>query len=184
MLSDPFSPLIVDSFLQFFQPYRFAGRYIGLDPFILHATTITAPSGSSASGSSQSQKRTHSEMSDDDEDDACNCSRCRHTPDLTHDESSSDDDSEDSYTEVLPDGELYVAPYIPPAVKRRASKLDAAEGEQKKKDDYLLSYTQETSAKPEEVLARLKEEDRERERLARPVLNDMCTATRKRARRS
>ncbi|KAJ8078186.1 hypothetical protein PM082_000392 [Marasmius tenuissimus] len=125
-----------------------------------------------------SPKRSHSEISGDDSEEdeqSCDCSHCS-KPALDADCSSAEE-SEDE------DEEQQEQPNVPRNVGEWALHVIPTPGDvlgtsERGEDD------EEASSKVDEVLSRLEEENQRRLQLAKPILADRCTATRKRIRRS
>ncbi|KAL0070042.1 hypothetical protein AAF712_002939 [Marasmius tenuissimus] len=124
-----------------------------------------------------SPKRNHSEISSDPEEDeeSCDCSHCS-KPALDADCSSVEEsEDEDEEQQEQPNVPRNVSEWVLRVVPTSGDVLGTSE---RGEDD------EEISSKVDGVFSRLEEENQRRLQLAKPILADRCTATRKRIRRS
>ncbi|KAK1221271.1 hypothetical protein PQX77_015931 [Marasmius sp. AFHP31] len=120
-----------------------------------------------------SPKRSHSETSSDESEDSCDCSHCSR-PALDADCSSAEEEEEEEEQEEQPNVPQGIAEW---AIHVMPTPEDTLGTSERVEDDT------EISSKVDEVLSRLEEENQRRLQLAKPILADRCTATRKRIRR-
>ncbi|KAJ8078172.1 hypothetical protein PM082_000378 [Marasmius tenuissimus] len=120
-----------------------------------------------------SPKRSHSKISSDEDEESCDCSHCSR-PALDADCSSAEESEEEEEQEEQPNVPRGVAEWALHVIPTPEDDLGTSE---RGEDD------KELSSKVDEVLSRLEEENQRRLQLAKPILADRCTATRKRARR-
>ncbi|KAL0070028.1 hypothetical protein AAF712_002925 [Marasmius tenuissimus] len=121
-----------------------------------------------------SPKRSYSQSSSDEDEETCECSHCSR-PALDSECLSAEEMEEEEEQDHQPNVPQDVTEW---ALHVLPTSQDALDSNDTRKDDG------EISSRFDEVFSRLEEENRKRLQLAKSILADRCTATRKRIRRS